>query len=361
MQKLLYITTNLSDSGGVSRILSVKLNALVKDFGYDVCVINTKGSLSSMFYHFDENIQIVSLPKSKFNLINFLTYKKNLNKAINNFNPDIIINCDNGLKGSLLPYLIANKAALIYERHCSRYIKMPTLIGVLKLKLSNCFFNFGSHKYKFVVVLSDFAKQEWTFNNIKVIPNPLWFEKLVVESNLDQNIAVAVGRFSYEKGYDILLRIWKIVIEKQSSWILKIYGEGDNNQLRDLAKKLNILNNVQFFEPIKDIQNIYQSASLLLNTSRSEAFGLTLIEAMSYGLPVISFENTLGAKQNIVNNNNGFLIEENNFEAYANKIIWLIENKQEMQRVSKNAIKSVKNYDFNTIMMQWHNLFQLLK
>jgi glycosyltransferase involved in cell wall biosynthesis len=361
LQKLLYITTNLNDSGGVSRILSVKLNALAKDFGYEIYVINTKGSISSMFYHFDKKIQMVSLPKSKSSLINFLAYKKNLNRAINNFNPDIIINCDNGLKGSLLPYLISNKASLIYERHCSRNIKSGTKTETLKFNLSNWLLDFSIGKYNSVVVLSDYAKQEWNYNNIKVISNPLWFKQPIMQSSLNYNVAIAVGRLAYEKGYENLLKIWKIVNEKHPDWILKIYGEGDSSQLNKLAKALNIQNNVQFFEPIKDVEGIYLNASMLLNTSSSEAFGLTLIEAMSYGLPVISFENTLGAKQNIVNNDNGFLIEENNLTAYANKIIWLIENKQEMQRVSKNAIKSVKNYDFNAIMVQWHNLFQSLK
>ncbi len=361
MQKLLYITTNLNDSGGVSRILSVKLNALVQDFGYEVCVINTKGSLSSMFYHFDKKIQIVSLSKSKSNIINIATYRKKLNRAINNFNPDIIVNCDNGFKASILPYLVKGKKSLIYERHCSRNIKSGTKTETLKFKLSNWLFGFSIGKYNSVVVLSDYAKQEWNYNNIKVISNPLWFKQPIMQSSLNDNIAIAVGRLAYEKGYENLLKIWKIVNEKHTDWLLKIYGEGDNSQLKKLAKALNIQNNVQFFDPIKDIEGIYLNASMLLNTSSSEAFGLTLIEAMSYGLPVISFKNTLGAKQNIVNNDNGFLIEENNLTAYANKIIWLIENKQEMQRVSKNAIENVRNYDFNAIMVQWHNLFQSLK
>jgi len=360
LQKLLYITTNLNDSGGVSRILSVKLNALAKDFGYEVCIINTKGNLSSMFYHFDKKIQIVSLPKSKSNIINIATYRKKLKRAINNFNPDIVVNCDNGFKASILPYLIKGKKPLIYERHCSRNIKSGTKIETLKFILSNWLLDFSFGKYNSVVVLSDYAKQEWNYNNIKVISNPLWFKQPIMQSSLNDNVAIAVGRLAYEKGYDNLLKIWKIVNEKHTDWILKIYGEGDSSQLKKLAKAFNIQSNVQFFKPIKDIERIYLNASMLLNTSSSEAFGLTLIEAMSYGLPVISFENTLGAKQNIVNNNNGFLIEENNLTAYANKIIWLIENKQEKQRVSENAVESVKNYDFEAIMMQWHNLFQSL-
>lgn len=361
MLKLLYITTNLNDSGGVSRILSVKLNYLVQDFGYDIYIINTKGSLASMFYNFDEKIQIFSLPKSKSNIINVLSYRKKLKRAIYDFNPDVIVNCDNGLKGSLLPYLINSKTPLIYERHCSRNIKAPTQMGVLKLKLSNWILDISVRKYNSIVVLSDYAKQEWKSNNIKVISNPLWFEQPVIESKLNQNVAVAVGRFSYEKGYKNLLKIWKTVNEQYSDWVLKIYGEGDSNQLKKLSIAYNISDKVQFFEPIKNIQSIYLNASMLLNTSISEAFGLTLIEAMSYGLPIISFDNTLGAKSNIVNNVNGFLIEENNLMVYADKIMWLIENKLEMKRISKNARESLKNYDFNSIMVLWHDLFQSLK
>ena len=340
------------------RILSVKLNSLVQDFGYEVCIVNTKGSLASMFYHFDVKIQIFSLPKSKSNIINVLTYRKKLKRAINDFNPDVIVNCDNGLKGSLLPFLINSKTPLIYERHCSRNIKVSTQIGVLKLKLSNWLLDLSIHQYNSIVVLSDYAKQEWKSNNVKVIPNPLWFEQPQIRTNLKHKVVVAVGRLSYEKGYKNLLKIWKTVNEKYLDWVLKIYGEGDSRQLKKLAIAYNISDKVQFFEPIKNIQSIYLSASMLLNTSISEAFGLTLIEAMAYGLPIISFDNTLGAKSNIVNNVNGFLIEENNLQAYAKKIMFLIENKTEMNRISNNARISTKNYEFNSIMMIWHKLFQ---
>ena len=66
-------------------------------------------------------------------------------------------------------------------------------------------------------------------NNVSVIPNPLWFKSDSTAAKLKNKTAIAVGRFSYQKGYDILLEIWKMVVDKHPEWRLNIYGEGDKD------------------------------------------------------------------------------------------------------------------------------------
>jgi len=116
-----------------------------------------------------------------------------------------------------------------------------------------------------------------------------------------------------------------------------------------------------FFKPTLNIKQVYLNASMLINTSRHESFGMSLIEAMACGLPVLAFKNTLGPKIFIKNNENGFLIEKDNLKAYANKIISLIEDKNEMKRVGEKAKESVERFDLNNIMKEWHELFKSVK
>ncbi len=357
MLRLLYIATNLNTSGGVARVLSVKLNYLVEAFPYEIHILNTYGNTNKLFFSFHEKIQIHDLDRKSQKSLDLFDYRTKLNKKINTINPDIIINCDSGLKGSLLPFLLKNRIPLVYENHNSKNAKEADLFNNIKLKLSFFFFSLSVNRYTWVIVYEHANRNKRT-KNFKVIPNPIGFEIPDIPHSLENKKVIAVGRFSYQKGYDKLIKIWYLVSKKHPDWILNMYGEGDYDDLIKLAKELKNLSKIEFLKPVKDIKSVYLGASMLLNTSRYEPFGLAVTEAMACGLPVIAFENTLGPKSYIDNKKNGFLIQKDNFEDYANRVSMLIENKNEMKRVSKAAKESMKAYELTGIMRQWHELFQ---
>lgn len=356
MQRLLYITTNLDNSGGVARILSVKLNYLVETYGYHVSVINTNTITDIFFYHFSSKIKFYSIETK-----NLFKYRNELREVVDRINPNIIINCDNGLKGALLPFLINYKRALLYERHCGSSVLTDGLLERLKFKVSNAVLKLRIKKYRAFVVLNTEEEQDWKSNNVLVISNPMWFKSDSTIALLKNKTTIAVGRFSYQKGYDVLLNIWKIVVDNYPEWKLNIYGEGDKDNFIELALELDVLDSVQFLNPVEDIKSVYLNASMLLNTSRYEPFGLSVIEAMACGLPVITFDNALGPKNYIISGENGFLIEKDNLEIYAQKIMFLMENEDERLRISSNAKNVVKDYNLDAIMKQWHELFQSIQ
>lgn len=355
MKKLLYITTNLNDSGGVSRMLSVKLNYLSQKKNYEIHVVNSNGDIKSFFYSFSDQIKMYSIFTEDYNLFAIGKYKKKLKNIINKVEPDYIINCDNGFKGSLLPYLIKAKVPLIHERHSGKYIIGGTLKEAIKIKMSNFFYDLNQKKYQTFVVLNENEKKDWKHNNLKVIPNPLWFEIPDESSKLYNKVAIAVGRHSIEKGYENLLEIWKHVIKKHPDWTLKIYG-AKASQLQTKIEQLNISNNVKCYKPVKDIYDVYLNASMLLNSSKSETFGLTIIEAMAFGLPTISF-NTSGPGSIIQDGENGYLVNKGNNIEFVNIINKLIEDEELRLKIGKNAKSYVKCYDLHKIMPLWEALF----
>lgn len=357
MVKLLYIATNLNTSGGVARVLSVKLNYLVETYNYEIDIINTYGETNNLFFKFHERIRIYSLNQNEKKLKRIVTYKIKLNHLINRINPDIIINCDNGLKGALFPLVYSGKSPFIFESHSSINTSEINFLDNLKLKLKDFIFLKSINKYKKIVVYQHLSNA-WKTNNIEVIHNPLGFSIPSQSALLKNKIVIAVGRISYQKGYDYLVKIWSLVLKKYPEWQLHIYGEGDSWLLDKQIQEFNLSNNIKLFKPCLNIKEVYLNASILVNTSRYEPFGLALIEAMACGLPVLAFENTLGPKIYINNKENGFLIEKDNLADFANQIITLIEDKNEMRRIGEMAKQSMELYKLENIMKYWHELFQ---
>ena len=177
-------------------------------------------------------------------------------------------------------------------------------------------------------------------------------------AELKANKVIAVGRHVYEKGFDRLLKIWQKVVINHPDWHLDIYGKSnDNMDLQKLATTL-IINNVTFFDPVKDINLKYQEASIYLLTSRFEGFGMVLIEAMESGLPCIAYDCPCGPRAIITNNEDGFLIENGNECDYINAVESLICDKEKRFEMGKKAKISSLKYNIDTIMPLWNTLFK---
>lgn len=118
---------------------------------------------------------------------------------------------------------------------------------------------------------------------------------------------------------------------------------------------------VNFHKPVKNIEDKYEQASIYAMSSRFEGFGMVLIEAMSYGLPCVSFDCPYGPSDIITDYKDGILIENGNIQSFADAIIKLIENQSLRQDMGENAQVKAQNYVPEKIMQKWDALFKSLK
>ncbi len=363
MNKILYITNSINGPGGLERVLSIKASYLTDILGYEVHIVTLFKQETDIFYQFSTNIIFHALNVNVKSLIYPFSYISKINSFLKINKPDIISVCDDGLKGLLLPFLTGNRYKMIYERHVSTQVEFQpngssifqSLLKGLKLKLMN----FGGSKFDKFIVLTEGNKNEWHLDNIEVIPNPLSFypDKSNV-SKLNNKTVIAVGKQSFQKGYDRLLKAWSIVINEHNDWKLEIYGTKDESQGLDaLARDLNIDKNITFHEPIKDIGSVYQNASIYAMSSRYEGFGMVLTEAMSYGIPCIAYDCPYGPADIIINDKNGILIENGDIMKFANSISFLIKNESVRKLMGEQARSSVENYLPKYVCGKWHQLF----
>lgn len=178
---------------------------------------------------------------------------------------------------------------------------------------------------------------------------------------------ITVGRYAEKKkGYDKVEKIAKGLIEKKIKFKWILVGENIN----ELEKKKLIYKNKKNFILVKNIENIYEnyfpnskliklykSADLYLNLSRVESFGITFIEALASGLPIISFD-TKGANEIIINNYNGLIIKNYKNKSYINKISEISKNNIFLDALKSNTLKSVKKYDLDQVSNKVLEIFK---
>tara|TARA_R110002050_G_scaffold74791_6_gene160452 strand:+ start:892 stop:1998 length:1107 start_codon:yes stop_codon:yes gene_type:complete len=361
---ILYITNGISGPGGLERVLSIKASYLAEKLNYEVHIITLNQGNITLFYDFSKLINHHDIKTSGNSVRYFLSYKRGLQKVVSKVQPDIILVCDDGLKGFLLPKIIGKPCPMVYERHVSRLItegdKKSSIKNRLLFKIKYAIMDYGAKKYDAFVVLTRGNVSEWKSKNIKVISNPLSFFP-EESASLKNKKVIAVGKHCHQKGYDRLLKIWQIVVKKHPDWILEIYGSfSPHHDLKALSEKLNIENNIKLFPPVKNIKDKFLESSIQVLPSRFEGFGMVLTEAMSCGVPPISFDCPCGPSDIISQNEDGFLIKNGDIQAFSNALLKLIENQDMRITMGKAAKKNVKRYLPENIVPKWDELFKSL-
>jgi glycosyltransferase involved in cell wall biosynthesis len=364
MVKLLYITNGVDGTGGLERVLSVKTKYLSEELDYEVHILVLNAKKENSFYDFGNNIQIHNVEVQGNPFQYFYGYIKGIKRCIAEIKPNVISVCDDGLKGFILPIFFKKKAKIIYERHASIKLnfigKKENFLNRILQFFTIYFMRFFSIFFDKFIVLTEGNLSEWKSNNLMVIPNSLIFYP-DRRALLENKKVIAVGNHNYNKGYDLLLKIWAELSKKYPEWILEIYGNyNENKTYQHLANELNISDSVVFHKPVIDIMCKYLDASIMVLPSRSEGFGMVLIEAMSCGLPCVSFDCPSGPRDIITNNEDGYLIENGNSELFSEKLKNLIESKSLRIQFGTQGRENVKRYKLYTILAKWDTLFKTL-
>jgi glycosyltransferase involved in cell wall biosynthesis len=362
LKKLLYITNGIKGAAGLERVLSVKASYLADALDYQVHILTLNNNSDKPFYDFSAKIIMHDIAVGG-NPVKYLkSYIGGIKSVVKKVNPDVILVCDDGLKGFFLPMILRKPCPMVYERHVSKVISlgenpstMKKLMGAAQFKLMN---RLGKTFDRFVVLTND-NKKEWRLKNLAVISNPLSFYP-AQSSALTQKKVIAVGRQAHQKGFDRLLKSWETVQQKHPDWTLEIYGTRIPSQrIPEQAKEAG-LHTVSFFEPVKDIESKYLESSVFAFPSRFEGFGMVLIEAMACGVPCVSFDCPCGPADIINDGQDGFLVKNDDIETFTNRLLRLIEDENLRLSMGKNAKQNVKRYLPEAIVPQWDALFKTL-
>lgn len=364
--KILFLVDSIIYSGGIQRMLTSKANYLASKKEYEIHILCYDKQNSKSFFHIEENIHIhyIGIENSKNSVLKKITLLPQIIyrtiKKANEINPDIIVNENMKTMTFILPYII-RKIPIIYVLHFSFDGLMQMSQDIYKnFFIRKCITLFRFHvlkKYKKFIVLTEEDKKKWKLPNIQVIPNFTCINNKL-KSDLSHNKVVFVGRFSPEKDVSILINAWQKVSKIAPNWTLDLYGDGEEkDKIIELIDKLELKNSVNLKGWSNQIENIYRDSSLLVLPSKFEGFVLVVLEALTMGIPCITFD-IPGCNNLIKNNINGFLIKQRSHVDLAQKIIEYIQcSHASKMEIQKRIPKTIEKYSKNMVMDKWEELF----
>lgn len=206
----------------------------------------------------------------------------------------------------------------------------------------------------------DFAASLPAPPRVAVIPNTV--RKLEGgQAALTGRTILAAGRLTPQKGFDLLIRAFARVAAEHPDWGLRICGGGRRqHNLQRLIDEHGLADRVTLPGPVKRLGAEMERASLFVLSSRFEGFPLTLIEAMSKGLPVVSFDCPTGPRDVIDDHRNGILVPAGDIDALASGMLELVADDQLRHRLGAAAALTATDYTIDAIGPKWEHLFREL-
>jgi glycosyltransferase involved in cell wall biosynthesis len=178
----------------------------------------------------------------------------------------------------------------------------------------------------------------------------------------DGRVAIAAGRLNPQKGFDLLVAAWARVARERPDWELRIYGSGpERDRLERLIAEHGLTDRVRLMGATRHMGEKLAEGSLFVLSSRFEGFGMVLVEAMSKGLPVVSFDCPRGPGEIITSGRDGILVPDGDVEALATTIIDLAGDADRRRSLASEAVGTAATYEMAAIGPRWDALLDEMR
>lgn len=360
-KNITFIIPSLS-SGGMERVMSELVNYISKKDEVE-CHLVIYGKLADDFYKIEDKV-IIHRPDFVFNdtkrTLSTVKTMQFIRKTVKRINPESILSFGEYWNNLVLLSLIGTKYPVFISDRSSPEKKLGKIQETLRCALYP--------KAKGLIAQTnksfELAHLKYAKLNIKTIGNPIRMIHNENSSVMRENIVVSVGRLIDTKHFDRLINIFAKINNKD--WKLIIVGGDSNKQNNSMIldkqiKELGLTENIILAGRQSTVDEYLLKASIFAFTSSSEGFPNVIGEAMSAGLPVVSYDCIAGPSDMIEDANNGYLIPLFDDALFQKRLEELMHNKDKRQRMGLSALKSIKQFSVEKIGDQYYNFIMRRK
>ncbi|MBF2719723.1 glycosyltransferase family 4 protein [Psychrobacter sp. NG254] len=356
--KVLILGGNFDNAGGTERVGSMLANGL-SEAGYDITLASIWCGYKP-FFPLNKEIEVCSLFDATGHNVSrtpSIIYK--IRKLLKEKNIDTLIVVETMSVMFTLPATLG----LPVKHICWEHFNFNTDLGKPRRRLAR---QLAARYCDSVVTLTERDKAYWLRgtrhkSQITAIANPCPFPVQYYDKPEHTKIVLAVGRLTYQKGFDLLLQSWLEVHKSMPDWKLKIVGEGEDRvTLARFIEENELKESVELVGNTNNISEYYKEAEIFCLSSRFEGFGMVLIEALAFGLPIVSFDCEVGPAE-ILQDTGSILVPQNDTSELTSSLIKMMSNDEQRKSISLKSKEKAEVYQPENIMSQWINLIEDIK
>ena len=377
--RLVYIFKSFAQKAGTERILSDKMNYLVREYGYEITFITYEQGDHPLVFELDKRIRVIdldtrffTLQRVKSPLRRFLAYREmkkrfrnRLEQVLREVNPDWVISTTYSFP--LFHILLSLPYRHLVESHVSICDVINPARGGNPLKRLVLYLRDRRQlqalaKAEALVTLTEADAGQWrqrTPVRTHVIPNMLHLypEDVIPQDERPRRI-ISVGRLHRQKGFDMLIEAWGRIASRHPEWRIDIYGQGeDRKMLEGEIHRRNLSAQLAIHPPVDNIYTEYQKSAFLAVSSRYEGFSLVIIESMSCGTPCVSFKCPHGPEDIITPGEDSLLVPPEDVAKLSESMEWMIEHEEERRKMGEKSRTKALQFTPERIMPLWRKLF----
>ena len=350
--RICFLEGDMSRKGGTERMTALLANALSAH--HSVMVISLRFDGDSIFFPLNDNVrhQVLAPVHGKFGILKQIA---EIHRILRDNNIQRVINVDIGTGFYGILAAIGTKAKVITWEHANYYNNWNS-------KVFPYFRRFAAKYSSNLVVLTHQDKEAYDQHlspcaPISVIPNPVASHQFNYDA--DSKIILSVGLLDPIKGFDCVVKLAKQLFPSRPDWSWIICGEGSERpRLEQLIRDAGLQDRILLPGAVRDIDEQYKRAAFYVMTSKMEGLPMVLLEAKSWGLPLVSFDIVTGPRDIITHNVNGYLIPYGNLDEMAVKIGALMDDTALRTRFSQQSKIDLDRFDFAQILKSWNSLLE---
>lgn len=373
--KIIYCHCSLYNPGGMERVLLNKVSWMRRNRpDWEIIVVTTDQQGRQPFFRFPDGVRMIDLginysldnDRPVYERIPSFLKKRQLHRRrlaalLMRERADVTVSLYPS-ESSFIPD-IKDGSKKVLELHFNRYFRLQYgRRGVLKF-IDRCRSRMDEkivRKFDRFVVLTEEDRNYWgEMPRITSIGNAAL--PVSAKSDCTAKRVIAAGRLDRQKGFDRLIEVWKLVKQSPVSggWQLDIFGQGEwRERLDRMIIDGGLSDSVRINAPTKNLAAEYAGSSIHVMTSRYEGFPMVMIEAMSAGLPEVTYDFKCGPRDIVRHGVDGYIVKEGDSPTFAAALLDLMADDALRKETGGNAAKIAERYSEDAIMGQWTALFE---
>lgn len=365
MIRIGFVNFDMSTRGGAQQVLNNIVNALCDETGdrYELHVISLIHEKGCCAYKLADAIRYVNILPYKGRIRDVVCKAgRAFRRYCREQELDLLfyVGAYAGLCGGLLgralkiPKVFCDHGALMNQWH-----ELPARIMR----------TVGSRYSDKTVVLTKQSEsayyEKFSYKPGRVLTIYNWMDDRILEYvrpyEADSRRILTAGRFSKEKGMDLLVETARHLKEKTTEFIWDVYGEGDLfDEIKGKVEAEGLDRYVRLHGLTDEMEKCYRGHAMYVLTSYREGLPLALIEAKANHLPIVSFDIVSGPAEIITDGKDGILVPPYDTQSMADRIYQLLSDRELRVAYSENAGQNVERFNKETILRQWEDLIREL-